>query len=179
MFQTPDQFVKFQKDAMEAFQKAAMTSLAGAEKLAALNLQAAKATIEESYSKATAMFDVKDVQAFAQNAAGAAQPAAEKLSAYAKHVYDITSETGTELAKLWEKQVAEGNKSLHAAIETVAKNAPAGSEGLISLVKSSVGSMTSAYDQVSKAGKQAVELAEANMAAAAKSTVRPAAKKAA
>ena len=168
MFQTPEQFVKFQKDSMEAFQKVAMTSIAGAEKLAALNLQAAKATIEESYSKASSMLEVKDVQAFAQNAVGAAQPAAEKFSAYAKHVYDIASETGTEIAKLFEKQVAEGNKSLHAAIDTAAKNAPAGSEGLISLVKSSVGSMTSAFDQVQKAGKQAVELAEANMAAATK-----------
>jgi phasin family protein len=177
MFQTPDQFVKLQKEAFEAFQKAALTSLAGAEKLATLNLQAAKASVEESYSKVTSMFDVKDVQSFAQNAAGAAQPAAEKFGAYAKHVYDISSATGTELAQLWEKQLAEGNKSLHAAIDSIAKNAPAGTEGLISLVKSSVGTMTSAFDQVSKAGKQAVELAEANLAAATKSTVR--AKKAA
>jgi phasin family protein len=177
MFQTPDQFVKIQKDAFEMFQKAAMTTIAGAEKIAALNLQAAKASVEESYTKATTLFEAKDVQGFAQNAAGAVQPAADKLTAYAKHVYDISSVTGTELAKLWEKQLAESNKTLHAAIDPIAKNAPAGSEGLISLVKSSVGSMTSAFDQVSKAGKQAVELAEANLAAATKSTVR--AKKAA
>jgi phasin family protein len=177
MFQTPDQFVKIQKDAFEMFQKAALTAIAGAEKIAALNLQAAKASVEESYTKATTLFESKDVQGFAQNAAGAVQPAAEKATAYAKHIYDISSATGTELAKLWEKQLAEGNKSMHAAIDSIAKNAPAGSEGLISLVKSSVGSMTSAFDQVSKAGKQAVELAEANLAAATKSTVR--AKKAA
>jgi phasin family protein len=177
MFQTPDQFVKIQKDAFEMFQKAAMTTIAGAEKIAALNLQAAKASVEESYTKATTLFEAKDVQGFAQNAASAVQPAADKLTAYAKHVYDISSVTGTELAKLWEKQLAESNKTLHAAIDSIAKNAPAGSEGLISLVKSSVGSMTSAFDQVSKAGKQAVELAEANLAAATKSTVR--AKKAA
>lgn len=170
MFQSPDQFVKIQKDAFEMFQQAALTTLAGAEKLANLNLQAAKATVEESYGKVTSLLDTKDVQALAQSAVGAAQPAAEKFSAYAKHVYDITSETGTELAKLWEKQVAEGNKSLHAAIDAVAKNAPTGSEGVISLVKSSVGSITSAMDQVSKAGKQAVELAEANLAAATKTT---------
>jgi phasin family protein len=128
--------------------------------------------VEESYTKATTLFEAKDVQGFAQNAAGAVQPAAEKFTAYAKHIYDISSVTGTELAKLWEKQLAESNKTLHAAIDSIAKNAPAGSEGLISLVKSSVGSMTSAFDQVSKAGKQAVELAEANLAAATKSTVR-------
>jgi phasin family protein len=177
MFQTPDQFVQIQKNAFDLFQKAALTSISGAEKIAALNLQAAKASVEESYFKATNLFEAKDVQGFAQNAVGAVQPAAEKFTAYAKHVYDISSNTGTELAKLWEKQLAEGNKTLHAAIDTMAKNAPAGSEGLISLVKSSVGSMTSAFDQVSKAGKQAVELAEANLAAATKSTVR--AKKAA
>ncbi len=172
MFQTPDQFVKIQKDAFEMFQKAALMTIAGTEKIAALNLQAAKASVEESYTKASGLLEAKDLQGFAHNAAGAVQPAAEKLTAYTKHIYDISSATGTELAGLWEKQLAEGNKSLHAAIDSMSKNAPAGSEGLISLVKSSVGTMTSAFDQVSKAGKQAVELAEANLAAATKSTVR-------
>ena len=60
----------------------------------------------------------------------------------------------------------------------MAKNAPAGSEGIVTLVKSAMTAANSAYDQVNKATKQAVEVAEANIAAAAKST-RPAARKAA
>ncbi|MBP6817548.1 MAG: phasin family protein, partial [Burkholderiaceae bacterium] len=60
----------------------------------------------------------------------------------------------------------------------MAKNAPAGTEGMVTLVKQAVSAANNAYEQVNKATKQAVEVAEANMAAAAKSA-RPVVKKAA
>ncbi len=58
------------------------------------------------------------------------------------------------------------------------KNAPAGTEGMVTLVKQAVSAANNAYEQVNKATKQAVEVAEANIAAAAKSA-RPVVKKAA
>jgi hypothetical protein len=61
----------------------------------------------------------------------------------------------------------------------MAKNAPAGTEGVVTLVKQAVSAANSAFDQVSKATKQAVEVAEANMAAAAKTTVAGRSRKAA
>jgi len=93
-------------------------------------------------------------------------------------VYEIANDTGTEITKLFEKQFAEGNKQLNATIEALAKNAPAGSEGVVTFVKSAVTAANTAYDQVNKATKQAVEMAEANLASVAK-TARPASKKAA
>ena len=74
---------------------------------------------------------------------------------------------------------ADSNKQLYSAIDAMAKNAPAGSEGVVNMVKQAVSSANTAFDQVSKATKQVVELAEANMAAAAKSSPVRAAKKAA
>ena len=62
------------------------------------------------------------------------------------------------------------------AIDALAKNAPAGSEGLVTMVKQAVSATNSAFDQVSKATKQAVEMAEANMSAAAKGNGRSAKK---
>jgi cell division septum initiation protein DivIVA len=107
------------------------------------------------------------------------QPATDKVTAYYKHVYEIANDTGTELAKLFEKQFAESNKQLYAAIDALAKNAPAGTEGVVTLVKQAVSAANSAFDQVSKATKQAVEVAEANMAAAAKTTAAGRSRKAA
>ena len=112
------------------------------------------------------------------NRLSSAQPAADKVGVYAKHLYDITSGTGTEIARIVEKQFAESNKQLTASIDAMAKNAPAGTEGMVTLVKQAMSAANNAYEQVNKATKQAVEVAEANMAAAAKSA-RPVVKKAA
>jgi hypothetical protein len=89
-------------------------------------------------------------------------------------VYDIASGTGTEIARLVEKQLSEGNKQITASIDAMAKTAPAGSEGMVTLLKTAVSAANSAYEQVNKATKQAVEAAEANLVAAAK-VARPAA----
>jgi phasin family protein len=179
MVTTPEQFLQIQKTALEVFQTATITSIEGLERLAALNVQAAKASIDESTDALKSMTEVKDAKQLADMATGSVQPATDKVTAYYKHVYEIANETGTELAKLFEKQFAESNKQLYAAIDAMAKNAPAGTEGVVTLVKQAVSAANSAFDQVSKATKQAVEVAEANMAAAAKTTVAGRSRKAA
>ncbi|HRA77620.1 MAG TPA: phasin family protein [Burkholderiaceae bacterium] len=179
MVNTPEQFMQIQKAALEVFQSATITSIEGLEKLAALNVQAAKASIDESTDALKSMTDVKDAKQLAEMATTSVQPATDKVTAYYKHVYEIANETGSELAKLFEKQFAEGNRQLYAAIDAMAKNAPAGSEGMVTLVKQAVSAANTAFDQVSKATKQAVEVAEANMAAAAKTTTAARARKAA
>ena len=168
MVTTPEQFVQLQKAAIEVMQTAALTSIQGLEKLAILNMQAAKASVEETTEAAKAMLEVKDAKSLADMGATSLQPGAEKFAGYAKHVYEIANETGTEIAKLMEKQFSESNKQMYAALDAIAKNAPAGSEGVVTLVKSAMSAANTAYDQVSKATKQVVELAEANIAAASK-----------
>jgi len=169
MFATPDQMVAMHKAALESFQAVAAKSFEAMEKLAELNLAATKSTFEESAEQMQALLAVKDVKAFADLAMGSAQPTADKFAAYAKHVYEITNETGTEIAKLVERQFADSNHQLHSAIDAMAKGAPAGSEGIVSFMKSAVSAANTAYDQVNKATKQVIELAEATMAAAGKS----------
>ena len=176
MYTTPDQLVAAHKAALESFQAVAAKSFEGLEKLAELNLAATKSTLEETAEQFKALLEVKDVKALADFAAGSAQPAADKVTAYSKHVYEITSDTGSEIAKLIEKQFAEGNRQLHAAIDALAKNAPAGSEGVVTFMKSAVSAANTAYDQVNKATKQVVERAEANIAAGGKPAANGAAR---
>jgi phasin family protein len=176
MFTTPDQMLALHKATLEAFQAVAVKSLEGFEKLAELNMAATKSTMEESAEQLKAMFEVKDVKALADMAVGSAQPASDKMTAYAKHVYEITNETGTEIAKLVEKQFADSNRQIHAAIDALAKTAPAGSEGIVTFVKQAVSAANSAYDQVNKATKQVVEMTEANLAAAGKTAAAGAAR---
>lgn len=177
MFQAPEQFVTMQKAAFESVHAIALKSVASFEKLAELNAQAVKANLADVSAQIKAAVAIKDPKSFAELAASQAQPAAEKVSAYSKHVYEIASDYGTEIAQMFEKQFAEGNKQLHSAIELMTKNAPAGSEGLVNFMKGAVTAANSAYDQVSNATKQAVEMAETNFAAVNKAA--PKARKAA
>lgn len=168
MSNSPEQFVQLNKAAFETMQTVALKSVESFEKLAELNIQATKASIAETGEQLAAIIAAKDPKEFAGFALSSAQPAAEKVAAYSKHVYDIANETGTEIAKLFEKQFAEGSKQLNSAIDAMAQNAPAGSEGVVTFFKSAVSAANQAYDQVNKATKQAVEMAEANLAAATK-----------
>jgi phasin family protein len=174
MIQTPEQFASLNKASFEMMHTAARVSMAGFERLAALNLQAARSSFEESADMMKSLFEVKDVKSLSELTTTSMQPAADKASAYAKHCYD-----NAELARLVEKQMADGNKQLFAAIDSMARNAPAGSEGVMTLVKSAVSAANTAFDQVSRATKQVVEMAEANVVAASKSVNARTAKKAA
>jgi len=48
-------------------------------------------------------------------------------------------------------------------IDEASKNAPAGSEGAISFVKTSLGNINAGYEQLTKNAKQAAEALEANV----------------
>jgi phasin family protein len=164
MFAFPDQFVALHRQSLESAQAIAMASFAGFEKLAQLNVAAAKASIEEGVQKGVSLLETKDVRAFTDSFSETAQPASDKFTAYAKHVYEIANETSTEISKVVEKQFSEGNRQLSAAIEAVAKNSPVGSEGVVTLVKSAVTAANATWDQVNKASRQVVEMTEANVA---------------
>ncbi len=178
MVNTPEQMIQFHKATFEMFQAVALKSLEGVEKLAELNIQAVKASLTESNEQFQAVLEAKDPKEVAGVAMAGAQPGTDKVTAYAKHVYEISNDCGTEIAKLFEKQFADSNKQFVDAIDMMAKNAPAGTEGVVTLVQSAMSAANTAYDQVNKATKQAVELAETNVAAATK-TGRAGSKKAA
>lgn len=172
MYTIPEQFIAAHRQSLETMQALALASLTGVEKLAELNLQAAKASLKEGVEQGVALLEKRDVQALTETLAESAQPTTDKFSAYAKHVYEIASETSAEIAKIAELQMSEGNRQLFSAIDTMAKNAPQGTEGLVTMVKSAVTAANSAWDQVNKAGKQAVEMAEANVATVTRAPVK-------
>lgn len=173
MVNTPEQLVQLQQETLDTFQAVALKSIEGFEKLADLNIQTIKTSLSESNDQTKALFGARDAKSLGNLASGVGQPAAEKAASYAKHVYEIASDTGMEIAKLFEKQFTESNKQFTATIEALAKNAPAGSEGLVTLMKSAMNAANTTYEQANKAAKQAVELAEANMAAATKTAHAP------
>lgn len=174
MFNTPEQFADSQKAQFQTLLSIGQKAFEGVEKLVSLNMAAARASMEESAQQVNALLSAKDAQELVSLQANLAQPAAEKALSYSRQVYEIASATSADLAKLVELQIAEGNKKVVAGLDQIAKNAPAGSEGAVALVKSALSAANSAFDSVQKATKQAVEVAEQNMNAAAAATVKAA-----
>jgi phasin family protein len=144
----------------------------GVEKLVELNLQVAKTALHEASENASAALSVKDAQELLALQTALLQPSAEKAASYSRHVYDIASATSAEVAKVAEAQLADAQKKLAAVVDTAAKNAPAGSENAVALVKSAVAAANNAFESVQKAAKQAAEVAEANFQAVSNTAVK-------
>jgi phasin family protein len=150
----------------------------GVEKLVELNLQVAKAALDEANDATAAALSVKDAQELLSLQASYLQPAAEKAAAYTRHVYDITAATNAEVVKVDEAQVADAQKKFLGLVDSASKNAPAGTENAVALVRSAVAAANNAFESVQKAAKQAADVAEANFQAITATTTKAAATKA-
>ena len=144
----------------------------GVEKLVELNLQVAKAAMSEVADTAKAALSVKDAQELLALQAGLLQPVAEKAAAYSRHLYDIATSTSAEVGKVAETTTADAQKQFMTLVDTAVKNAPAGSENVVALVKSAVAAANNAFDGVQKAAKQATDVAEANFQAISATAVK-------
>jgi len=167
MYATPAQIADLQKGQLDAFYAVSQTLFGAAEKLVHLNLAASRAVLQESAEATNSLFGIKDVQEFVSVSGGLAQPALEKVVSYSRNVYNIASGASSELSKIVEAQIAEGNRKVAEVIDFAAKNAPAGSEPAVSMLRSAVAASNTAFDTVSKAAKQATDWAESNLNAAA------------
>jgi phasin family protein len=169
---TPEQLVAVQKANIETLFGLTEKAYAGIEKLVELNLQVAKTALSEASEHAQAAMSVKDAQELLALQQAMLQPAAEKAAAYARHLYDIASATNADLARIVEAQTSDSQKKMMALVDAQVKNAPAGTENVVALVKSAVAAANNAYETVHKASKQAADVMEANFQAMTTTAVK-------
>ncbi|MCM5680396.1 TIGR01841 family phasin [Schlegelella sp. S2-27] len=171
---TAEQLIAAQKANIETLFGLSQKAFEGVEKLVELNVQVAKASLDEAAEHAQAVMSVKDAQELLALQAALLQPNAEKAAAYSRHVYDIAAATNAEVGRVAEAQLAEVQRKFMAVVDTAVKNAPAGSENAVALVKSAVAAANNAFESVHKAAKQAADVAEANFQAVTNTAVKAA-----
>ena len=164
---TTEQILAAHKANIETLFGLTSKAFEGVEKLVELNVTASRAALTEAASHTQAVLSVKDVQELMALQAGILQPLAEKTASYSRHLYDIASGTGSEFTKAVEAKTSEAQKNIASMVDTATKNAPAGSETAVAVMKSAVAAATNAFESVQKAVKQATEVAEANFNAVA------------
>ncbi|MFA5521974.1 MAG: phasin family protein [Castellaniella sp.] len=170
----PQQIIAGQKASLGnllAFQGA---MLDGFEKLVDLNLKVLKTSFDEVSKKSQQAAQLQDVQEALAFSASLFQPNADQAVAYGKNVYELISGVQGTVTKITEAQLAQVQQQLQDAIEQLSKNAPAGSEGAVALLKSSLATANSAYEAMAKSARQAAEVAESNISAATDATLKAA-----
>jgi phasin family protein len=166
MYNATEQFADLNKVGYDNAVKLAELSLNKAERLAKLNLQAAKVALEQGVFSANAVTSIKDVQELITLRAKLTEAGVQNALGYSRGVYEIASEAQADFSALAEEAWASYTKGVAAWVEKATKNAPAGSDVAVTALKSTVAATTAAFDQFSKATKQVVSFADASMRAA-------------
>jgi phasin family protein len=169
---TVEQMMSVHRANVETLFGLGSTAFTGIEQFIELNVEATKAAMNDAAGTAQALFAVKDPQEFVAVQAALVQPVAEKLAAYGRSVYEIAATTGSEVNRVAEATVADAQGKFMAVVDNAVKNAPAGTENAIALVKSAVAAANNAYESASKAAKQAADVTDANLKAMSATAVR-------
>ncbi|MGF6871492.1 phasin family protein [Paraburkholderia sp. MM5477-R1] len=146
------------------------------EKLTELNLRAAKSTLSENQAIISTALSANDPQELFALLAKRAQAAMEEAQSYWRHVYNIMFSAQAELAGSAEGQFRQQQQNTQAFVDTVASNAPMGSEPAMNALQSAVRSASETTSATIEAGKKAaaqtLEIAGNNVDTAASASNR-------
>jgi phasin family protein len=170
MFTIPEPFSAASKAGLdmqfEAFTTLTGKALENAEKIAGLHLSLAKTSYEDSVALTRQLLTTSDTRDFLAAGAAQIQPAAQKAMTYSRHLASIASEAQAEFTKTTGEQLAQANRHMVGLVDELAKNAPAGSENAVAMLKSAITTTGAGFEQWTKATRQAADAMEANLAAA-------------
>ena len=174
MYNATEQFVELNKANVAQASKIAAVTLGNAEKLMNLNLSAAKTVLAQSIENAQAAASVKDVQELFTLRSRLAESGVQSALAYSRTFYELASEAQAQFSALSEETWASYSRGVATWVDTAAKSAPAGSDVAVNAFKSTFAATTAAFDQFQRATKQVVNIADANIRAAAASAAKAA-----
>ena len=176
-----DQLSAANEAAINQFAYFAQLSLANAERLAELSLDAAREAVEQATVHAQQLAGAKDVHEVIALNSAALEPVMKRAYAFSRTAYEAAAETNDEVKRTLEKQAAEYNRAAVATLEEAFKYAPAGSESVVENMKTAFATAQSAYNNAVSVNKQFFDTVEKtveqNVATVKSATTRAKAKK--
>jgi phasin family protein len=163
----PEQINDISKSNVELALKFAKISMDSAEKLVKLQIETARSAMEENAKSAKALSEARDLNAANTLRMKLAETGVEQAMSYARSVYEVTTQTQGELAKLFEERLQGLTKGMAGAMDQAAAGAPPGSDFAVNAMRSAMAASQAAMDAMTKAGKQMTDMAQANFQAAA------------
>lgn len=153
------QFSSTNKANLQAFTHLASTAFSGVEKLVELNLATSKTALGESFGHIRAALDVKDAAQLQALSKDFMQTSSDHSTAYAQQVQAIMTASSAELTKALEAQTAQTQKSLAGLMESLTKNAPAGTEAAVAAFQKAMTAGQTAIESAQSQAQKAVEAA--------------------
>lgn len=184
MFTTPEQFANATKTLfdlqMQTFNALAGKTVKGVEQVVALNMNAAKSSVDSTLAAGRDMAQAGNPKAAFESLAARMQPNAGVTNAaeYTTQLKAIIDEMHNDFRGAAEAHVAEAKNTLSALIYDVTQNVKPGSENAVEIIKSAIENAFKGYEQVTLATRQAVQTVEEQFDRAT-SIVTPGATKAA
>ena len=158
MVKGPDEMMKMHAEMTQATHEAMQRALEGFRRLADVNLQAARDSLETTAEQINALLAAKDVSTVTQLVSSFAQPSAEKFSAYAQAVAAVARDTQSDFANMVQQQIAKSNAQLAASIEQLARNAPPGTEGAAAFIKQAMATTNASYEQLNETMRKLMDV---------------------
>jgi len=155
-----DTLLAAQKAAALEAQNLATTAFAGFEKLVALNMGLARAALTQTTPDLVSTLGAKNPTDALAAQTSLVKPLAEQAIAYSRSVYAIATDVSAELGKVADAKAAETQKQLDAAVDALSKNAPAGSESLVTAYKTALSASQNAIAMAKSSALKAVEMAD-------------------
>jgi len=134
------------------------------------NIKFTKTALDGANSAVATMLKVKDPKEFVEFAQNSVGPVSAKVTDYFKTLYKINSDFLKSGSDYVESESEEINKIITDQVEEMSKNAPAGTEGVVAMTKSSLAASSSTYESMTKAAKQVFDIVDNNIEAATKAS---------
>ena len=134
------------------------------------NIKYSKAALDETNNTVATMLEVKEPKEFMEFAQNSVGPVSAKVTDYFKELYKINSDFLKSGSQYVESESEEINKIINGQVEEMSKNAPAGTEGVVAMTKSSLAASSSTYESMTKAAKQIFDIVDNNVEAASKAS---------
>ena len=165
-------FVAAHKAAVDTLLSVVNTALASAERIAALNLHAAREAIEDMAQHGKAVMSVKTPEEAMSLSGSLTQPQVKKGIAYTRSIYEITSAARDDATNIIESRLNVFKDQMAFLADQIMHASPTGSDVALAAIKSAVNSANQAFAQFNESMNQIRELTENNVNAMSNATVK-------
>lgn len=169
-FIEPNQLVATSQLHVDKVSVLANNILSNVAQLTSLNIKAARSALELGVASNRMLQENEGINDPMSLQAELVQPFNSWFLNHVRSTYEIGTQNRQDVTSAFEDHVVELNKSIARSLEQ-ARSGGAGSETTISALKAAVAALNSAYENMSAAGKQAVDLIDANATAVTDSIV--------
>jgi phasin family protein len=172
----PENVTASQKASVDTTFGLAAQAVEGFEKLIDLNVRTFRTALDEQQALIARSFSARDPQEYLALQNQHLQDSAQRVQAYWIGVYEIATGVRGGYMEAAQEQIEKSQRNVQAFVESLASNAPVGSEAVVTAWKTAIDAATesanSAYEAAKKAAQQVVEAAQNDANVASRTAVR-------